>query len=198
MPSFVLFSVLLLVLTMLTEKFFFVIFGPIDVVLRSDELYFVFDSVDLFSATGTLLRLIIFIYNCSYLQYYYIQNSTLGLKSLLTKIIKRNLKFNKNNVSQAFLKVLYVLDPTVPDLSRFNFLTSPIAFNFAIGYFNLSYYFFSTVTPFLILFQDFQSLSLLFFVLPRAFSLLSPDYSVLPQYFFQCPKTSVPRPLFQD
>ena len=47
-PSFVLFSVLLLVLTMLTEKFFFVIFGPIDVVLRSDELFFVFDSVDLF------------------------------------------------------------------------------------------------------------------------------------------------------
>ena len=53
---------------MLTEKFFFVIFGPIDVVLRSDELYFVFASVDLFSATGTLLRLIIFIYNCCYLQ----------------------------------------------------------------------------------------------------------------------------------
>ena len=44
---------------MITEKFFFVIFGSIDVILRSDELYFVFDSVDLFSATGTLLRLII-------------------------------------------------------------------------------------------------------------------------------------------
>ena len=46
---------------MLNEKFFFVTFGPIDVVLRSDELYFVFDSVDLFSATGTLLRLMIFL-----------------------------------------------------------------------------------------------------------------------------------------
>ena len=63
MPSFVLFSVLLLVLTMLTEKFFLVTFGPMDAVLRSDELYFVFDYVDLFSATGTLLRLMISIYN---------------------------------------------------------------------------------------------------------------------------------------
>ena len=71
MPSLAL-SVVLLVLTMLTEKFFFVIFGPIDVVLRSDELYFA--SVGLFSATGTLLRLIISIYNCSYLQFYYIHN----------------------------------------------------------------------------------------------------------------------------
>ena len=34
-----------------------------DAVLRSDELYFVFDSVDLFSATGTLLRLMVSIYN---------------------------------------------------------------------------------------------------------------------------------------
>ena len=69
---------------MLTEKFFFVIFGPIDVVLRSDELYFA--SVGLFSATGTLLRLIISIYNCSYLQFYYIHNPILRIKSFEKKI----------------------------------------------------------------------------------------------------------------
>ena len=89
-PSFARFSVVLLVLTILIEKkFSYVTFVPIDVVLRSDELYFVFASVDLFSATGTLLRLIIFIYNCSYLQYYYIQNCTLGVKPLLTKFYKK-------------------------------------------------------------------------------------------------------------
>ena len=82
-PSYALFSVVLLVLTILTEKFFFVAFGPIDVVLRSDELYFVFASVDLFSATGTLLRLII--YNGYYIQCYYLQNSTLRLKPLFIK-----------------------------------------------------------------------------------------------------------------
>ena len=47
-PSFVFSSLLLLVLTMLTEKFFFVTLGPTNVILRSDELYFVFDSVYLF------------------------------------------------------------------------------------------------------------------------------------------------------
>ena len=62
-PSFVLSSLLLPVLTMLTEMFFFVTLGPTDFILRSDELYFVSDSVDRFSATGTLLRLMIFIYN---------------------------------------------------------------------------------------------------------------------------------------
>ena len=81
-PYFALFSVVLLVLTILTEKLFFVIFGPIDVVLRSDELYFVFASVDLFSATGTLLRLII--YNCYYLQYY-LPNSSSKVKTLSKK-----------------------------------------------------------------------------------------------------------------
>ena len=84
-PSLVLFSVLLLVLTMLTEKLSFVFFGPIDVVPRSDELYFVFDPVDLLSSTGTLLRLIFSIYNCSYLQYYYIHRSILRIKSFLRK-----------------------------------------------------------------------------------------------------------------
>ena len=82
-PSLVLFSVLLLVLTMLTEKLSFVFLGPIDVVPRSDELYFVFDPLDLFSSTGTLLCLIISIYNCSYLQYYYIHNSILRIKSIM-------------------------------------------------------------------------------------------------------------------
>ena len=52
---------------MLTGKFFFVTFGPTDVILRSDELYFVFASVALFSATGTLLRLMIFVYNYFFL-----------------------------------------------------------------------------------------------------------------------------------
>ena len=52
--SFVLFSLVLLVLTMLTEKFFFVILGPTDVIFRCDDLNFVFDSVALFSAIGTL------------------------------------------------------------------------------------------------------------------------------------------------
>ena len=47
-PSFVLFSFELLVLTMLTEKFFLVILGPTVVTFRCDELSFVFDSVALF------------------------------------------------------------------------------------------------------------------------------------------------------
>ena len=67
-PSFVLLSFELLVLTMLTEKFFLVILGPTVVTFRCDELCFVFDSVALFSAIGTLLRLMIFIYNYFYLQ----------------------------------------------------------------------------------------------------------------------------------
>ena len=44
-PSFVLFFLVLLVWTMLTEKFCFVILGPTDVIFRCDELYIVFDSV---------------------------------------------------------------------------------------------------------------------------------------------------------
>ena len=92
---------------MLTEKFLFVIFGPIDVVLRSDELYFVFDSVDLFSATGTLLRLIIFVYNCSYLQFYYIHNSFLRIKSFFVrKLLKGNIQRDKNNVPSSLSNLL--------------------------------------------------------------------------------------------
>ena len=61
------------------------------------------------------------------------QNSTLRLKSLLTKSIKGNLQFNKNNVSLSFLKVLYVLDP-----HSTGSLELVRKFDFAIGYFNLS------------------------------------------------------------
>ena len=91
-PSFVLFSFELLVLTMLTEKFFIVILGPTVVTFRCDELCFVFDSVALFfSAIGTLLRLMICIYNYFYLQYYYLQNSILRINFLIiNKIIKNN------------------------------------------------------------------------------------------------------------
>ena len=103
-PSLVLFSVLLLVLTMLTEKLSFVFFGPIDVVPRSDELYFVFDPVDLFSSTGTLLRLIISIYNSSYLQYYYIHNSILRIKSVVEKLLKGNIQRDKNYVHSSLSK----------------------------------------------------------------------------------------------
>ena len=99
MPSLAL-SVVLLVLTMLTEKFFFVIFGPIDVVLRSDELYFA--SVGLFSATGTLLRLIISIYNCFYLQFYYIHNPILRIKSF-GKEEKIYIQRGENLVSVLFI-----------------------------------------------------------------------------------------------
>ena len=60
--SFVLFSFELLVLTMLTEKFFLITLEPTVVTFRCDELCFVFESVALFSTIGTLLRLMLFIY----------------------------------------------------------------------------------------------------------------------------------------
>ena len=103
-PSLVLFSVLLLVLTILTEKLSFVFFWPIDVVQRSDELYFIFDPVDFFSSTGTLLRLIISIYNCSYLQYYYIHNSILRIISFVEKLLKGNIQRDKNDVPSSLSK----------------------------------------------------------------------------------------------
>ena len=93
-PSFV-FSFELFVLTMLTEKFFLVILGPTDVTFRCDELHFVFDSVALFSAIGTLLCLMIFIYNYFYLQYYYLQNPNL-------KIIFFNDKYNNKEKQRSY------------------------------------------------------------------------------------------------
>ena len=103
---------------MLTEKLSFVFFWPIDLVPRSDELYFVFDPVDLFSSTGTLLRLIISIYNCSYLQYYYIHNSILRIKSFVEKLLKGNIQRDKNDVpsslSKPFEKLSLFVVTTVP------------------------------------------------------------------------------------
>ena len=98
---------------MLTEKLSFVLLWPIDVVPCSDELYFVFDPLDLFSSTGTLLRLIISIYNCSYLQYYYIHNSILRIKSIMKKkFLKGNIQRDKNlvpsSLSKPFEKLLYL------------------------------------------------------------------------------------------
>ena len=77
---------------MLTEKFFLVILGPTDVTFRCDELYFVFDSVAFFSAIGTLLRLMIFIYNYFYLQHYYLQNPILRIKFVDNKHNKKEKK----------------------------------------------------------------------------------------------------------
>ena len=89
-PSFVLFSFELLVLTMLTEKFFLVTLGPTVVIFRCDELCFVVDSVALFSAIVTLLRLMLFICNYFYLQYYYLQNSITRIKFPIINIIIKN------------------------------------------------------------------------------------------------------------
>ena len=61
--SFVLFSFALLVLTILTEKFFLITFGSDNVAFRCDDLRFFLDSSTLLSAIGTLLRLMIFIHN---------------------------------------------------------------------------------------------------------------------------------------
>ena len=97
---------------MLTEKFLFVAFGSIGFILCSDELYFVLDSVDLLSATGTLRRLIIFFYHCFFLQYYYIHNSILRIKTFVKKLLKGNIQRDKNNVpsslSKPFEKTFFV------------------------------------------------------------------------------------------
>ena len=58
---------------------------------------FVFDSVALFSAIGTLHRLMHFIYNYFYCQFYYLQNSILRIKFLIINII-----LIKNNVPIPF------------------------------------------------------------------------------------------------
>ena len=67
--SFVLCSFALPVLTLFTEKFFLITFGSDNVLIRCDELWFLFESWTLLSAIGTLLHLMIFIYNFLYLQY---------------------------------------------------------------------------------------------------------------------------------
>ena len=79
-----------------------------------------FDPLDLFSSTGTLLRLIISIYNCSYLQYYYLHNSILRIKSIMKFFfyIKRNIQRDKNlvpsSLSKPFEKLSLFVVSTVP------------------------------------------------------------------------------------
>ena len=63
-----------------------------------------FGPVDLFSSTGTLLRLIISIYNCSYLQFYYIHNSILRIISFVEKLLKGNIQRDKNDVPSSLSK----------------------------------------------------------------------------------------------
>ena len=113
---------------MLTEKLSFVFLGPIDVVPRSDELYFVFDPLDLFSSTATLLRLIISIYNRSYLQYYYIHNSILSIYTILliyTINILLYTQFNSNNIQRDKNLVPSSLSKPFEKLSLFVVSTVP-------------------------------------------------------------------------
>ena len=132
-----------------------------------------FDPVDLLSSTGTLLRLIISIYNCSYLQYYYIHKSILRIKSFVKK-------------KTFFLKEIYNVVKT-ESCSVLNCPETLIATLFQFLYRPKTFFLLSQDCP--VLSQNFLSVSQDPCPKGTVPGLLSQD---------PCPKTSVPRPLSQD